>query len=119
MDCPHCNKENNDGKIENNYQALVGALKLAIDAPGDEHQLRAVALAEEFAAHSELKSNDQEEEIKRRTTMSNVEMSKGLRDRLWKFFHFSYHHYSIRDLLVAIKRKPCRLEQRRRHKGHW
>ena len=37
-------------KIENNYQALVGALKLAIDAPSDEHQLRAVALAEEFAA---------------------------------------------------------------------
>lgn len=35
--------------------------------------------------------------------MSNVEMSKGLRDRLWKFFHFSYHHYAIRDLLVAIE----------------
>ena len=35
--------------------------------------------------------------------MSNVEMSKGLRDRLWKFFQFSCHHYSIRDLLVAIK----------------
>ena len=35
--------------------------------------------------------------------MSNVEMSKGLRDRLWKFFHFSYHHYAIRDLLEAIK----------------
>lgn len=36
--------------VKNNYQALVGALKLAIDAPSDEQQLRAVALAEEFAA---------------------------------------------------------------------
>lgn len=35
--------------------------------------------------------------------MRDVEMSKGLRSRLRKFFHFSYHHYSIRDLIVAIK----------------
>ncbi len=35
--------------------------------------------------------------------MSDVEMSKGLRDRLWKFFHFSYNYYTIRDLLVAIE----------------
>ena len=35
--------------------------------------------------------------------MSNQEMSKGLRDRIWTFFSFSYTHYSIENLLKAIK----------------
>jgi len=30
------------------------------------------------------------------------EMSKGLRDKLWKFFSFSYTHYTLRDLVEEI-----------------
>ena len=35
--------------------------------------------------------------------MSTQEMSKGLRDRIWTFFSFSYTHYGIENLLKAIK----------------
>jgi hypothetical protein len=37
-------------EIENNYQALVQALVLAITAPTEEQAQRAAGLAEEFAA---------------------------------------------------------------------